>query len=341
MQNGEIVITKFNFFRALIIISTISVANLSVAVEIKSQTFTNVKSCFDPPFDNFESWTEMLSQKKDKIIPPDVLVQMKDQYSHFRNLIICENFEYNVAGYQVKGFYIAPISSTKKIPLIIYNRGGNRNYGSVFFGYQLFELFPLAERGFAIVGSQYRGTNFKSILNLDEFGGNDVQDVLKLVDIADQFPRVDSSRIGMYGTSRGGMMSYLAAKETNKLSAIVVQAGDTDLVASLAVRPEMERVYKDCIPNYASTKTQALYARSAIKWVEKLPKNVPILLLHGMQDDRVPTARSIEMAARLKELNRVHKLVLYPNDGHTLNNHHDEALNEISSWFKKYFEHRS
>lgn len=43
----------------------------------------------------------------------------------------------------------------------------------------------------------------------DEFGGSDVGDVLKLLDISLKLPGLDADNIFMRGTSRGGMMNYL------------------------------------------------------------------------------------------------------------------------------------
>ena len=76
-------------------------------------------------------------------------------------------------------------------------------------------LFPIANQGFVIIGSQYRGTGSKNNL-LDEFGGKDVNDVTALLDYIPSIKDADPERIGMYGASRGGMQTHLVLKQTKK-----------------------------------------------------------------------------------------------------------------------------
>ena len=76
-------------------------------------------------------------------------------------------------------------------------------------------LFPVAEKGFAIIGSQYRGTFDKKVLlgKYDEFGGVEVADVVKLMDFIPHIADIDVNRIGMYGYSRGRMQTFLTLKK--------------------------------------------------------------------------------------------------------------------------------
>jgi len=335
--------------------------SVAAATELKHSNFLNVSSCFSGPFASFDSWRAFLVDRKpgfsESMVRPHAKHEEAAQrklYEYYRSNIVCENFDYLVDNVLVRGFYIAPARNTtndrasgarSKLPLIIFNRGGNGDLGASTFGYIMSNFFPLAEQGFVIVGSQYRGfikkipnptffTNSPS-LGEDEFGGKDLNDVLKLIELAKFFPHTDSNKIGMYGFSRGGMMTYMAAKQSHAISAIAVAGGVVDLARELSFRPEMEQVYKARIPNYTAQKEQALTERSAIKWAEKIPTNIPILLLHGGNDERVDVKNAKIMAQKLTELKHPHKLVIYEGDNHSISGHRREMQDELITWFNE------
>jgi dipeptidyl aminopeptidase/acylaminoacyl peptidase len=60
------------------------------------------------------------------------------------------------------------------------------------------------------LASNYSGSLFSE--GKYEFGGADVNDVLRLIDIAKSIPNADPKRIVMMGWSRGGQMTYQALK---------------------------------------------------------------------------------------------------------------------------------
>ena len=236
------------------------------------------------------------------------------------------------------GFYLKPKQSVQKtLPVIIYNRGGNGAYGVIPFDTKVGKLAELAKQGFIVIGSQYRGSSL-SILNngKDEFGGADVNDVLALTKLLEELPEADSSRVGMYGWSRGGMQTYIAAKSLPNIKAIAVGAGNSDEALALKIRPKFENILIKRVPNFKENRAEELEKRSVIKWIDKLPKQAPILLLHGDKDKRVNVKQSIQLAALLKKENHPHKLVVYPGGNHGLKRERKEVNQEVTTWFKKY-----
>jgi dipeptidyl aminopeptidase/acylaminoacyl peptidase len=150
---------------------------------------------------------------------------------------------------KVKGYLIIP-KTAKNLPVLIYNRGGNGNYGAMVFGNMMGTLFPIAENGFAIIGSQYRGTFERSPSHDDEFGGNDIHDVIALEKILQSIKEIDINKVGMLGGSRGAMQTLMASKSMPSLKAIALRSGNFDLEKDLEFRPKMESVYEKRIPNY-------------------------------------------------------------------------------------------
>lgn len=304
------------------------------------------RNCFGGNFASYDTWRLFIRNKLEKKIK-NVDMRAKRlaafdrkftaaDFNRFKEGLSCRNFQYMVDGNKVKGFIIQPKNITEKLPVVIYNRGGNGNYGGVVFASMVRNLFPIAEQGFVIIGSQYRGTFSKDKGGDDEFGGKDVNDVTALFKLIPSIASANKNRIGMFGISRGGMQTYLSLKQTNQAKAVAVISGVSDLSIGLAERPAMEKVYKKRIPNYNDNKQTELEKRSVLKWLDKIPQDVPILLLHGTADKRVAVEQSITLAAALNKAKMPNKLVLYPEDNHGLVRNKEQATQEIVAWFKKY-----
>ena len=251
----------------------------------------------------------------------------------------CHRFLYKVDDVYVEGFAIQPnLKSDTKLPAIIFNRGGNRSLAAIDQRIVLRLMLPLAEQGFVVIASQYRGFrrwegDEALTLGQDEFGGSDVHDVKALLPILDGMAAVDPHRIGMFGISRGGHMTYMAAKENPRIKSIAVWAGVTDFVTDQS-RKDMEPLYEELIPNYRADTERVMQERSVLYWLESLNKQMPILLLHGDADARVPVSMSTRLAKKLAERGHPHKLLIYSGDDHGLSMHSKEAIGEIGTWFK-------
>lgn len=122
----------------------------------------------------------------------------------------------------------------ESFPAIICCRGGNRNFGALD-GDRLLgsELGQLAREGYVVVATQYRGNGkvgtdlypgdhtcpicnqAKGGLGREEFGGREINDVLALILLLENLPEADADRLGIWGRSRGGRMTYLALRENN------------------------------------------------------------------------------------------------------------------------------
>lgn len=326
---------KIAFIAATLVTSFFTQANY---VEEKI-TIDNPKTCFRGQVETYDKWVNFLSNKSKKFNKEKFNERYPQiKFEEIKSTIECIDFTYQVDGFTVAGFYLKPkLIDDKNLPVIIYNRGGNGFFGTTKFITKIDKLAELAKQGFIVVGSQYRGSS-KYLKNngKDEFGGADVNDVLALTKVIEGLPEADSSRIGMYGWSRGGMQTYIAAKSLPNIKAIAVGAGNSDEEMALKIRPKMEKVLLNRVPNFKGNRTIELEKRSAIKWVDKLPKQAPILLLHGDKDWRVNVEQSIQLAAALKKENHPHKLVVYSGGNHGLTKHRKEVNQEVANWFKQY-----
>ncbi|VXB92083.1 Peptidase [Flavobacterium sp. 9AF] len=256
----------------------------------------------------------------------------KKSYQYLDSITIY-NIQYLSDGLKVNGLLIIPKKSSK-VPCIIYNRGGNQDFGALNMMVAL-RLGKLANEGYAIIASQYRGNAGGE--GKEEFGGKDVNDVLRLIDVLVEEKAADTSKIGMYGWSRGGMMTYCALTKTNKIKAAVVGGALADLDAAIKDRPEMgTQLLPELVPNYKGNEAEEIKKRSAIQWVNKFSKNVPILLLHGNSDWRVKPEQSLRMALAFTEHRIPYRLIVFEGADHGITEFRDEVDEAVVDWFNKY-----
>jgi len=271
----------------------------------------------------------------------------QERYRIWRERYDCSWIKYPVDDLTVDGFIVKPtgIPPDGGWPVIIYNHGGNADIGEVRFQYIAMRLFPLVDEGFIVMGSQYRGTQIGGEANpdrlRDEYGGADVHDVLSLIDIAERLPEANAQLVGMWGTSRGGIMAFLSARGSDRIGAMVVESAPTDLLLGLENRPDMAKVFGTWIPGFHERPDEVLEDRSVLYWFNELDPAMPILIIHGAEDGRVSPVHATKLAEALAASGRPHKLVIYEGDAHGIRVHHRELIQEIREWFRASLTHHN
>jgi len=273
--------------------------------------------------------------KKDMAISNIVFKEGKLQEKfQYLNGVTIEKITYESDGLKVKGYLVQP-KDKEKHPCIIYNRGGNKEFGKLSTKKAVFILARVASWGYVVAASQYRGNDGGE--GKEEFGGKDVNDVLNLIPLFDNLKTTDTTKMGIYGWSRGGMMTYLALTKTNKFKAAVVGGGLSDLRSWIKTRKDtIESVYYKNIPNYAENKSKAINDRSAIYQVENISKNTPVLMVHGTADWRVVPEMALDLSKAFI-LNKIpHRLVLFEGGNHGLSEFNSEVNDLAKQWFEDY-----
>lgn len=236
---------------------------------------------------------------------------------------------------RVTGFMVAP-KVAGKYPVIIFNRGGNRELGRLLVGTAVQIMAPLAAEGYVVLASNYRGNSGSE--GREEFGGEDVNDVANLIRSAAEFDKADNSRVGMVGISRGGMMNFLTLKSHPDLNikAIVNVGGISDLEMSIEHHPILEEVCGELIPGFSDNREAALKARSANYWADELPADVPLLLMHSKTDEHVLYDQVEILADSLGDYGIPYHLKSFANDTHGLTHHREMVQQEVLNWFDRY-----
>lgn len=243
----------------------------------------------------------------------------------------CTRIVYMSDGLKVAGLLWRPADQgTTPLPLIIFNRGGNRDFGRIppWHGNH-----RLAAEGFVVLASQYRGVDGGE--GVEEFGGADVHDILNLVPVAQALGNVDLQNVFLLGWSRGAMSTFVAMRQGIKVNAIAVGGGLLDLVAEAARRPALvTNVWNQLIPDFATKREERLRERSVMYWPEQV--NAPVLILHGGGDWRVSAAESLAFAQKLQAAGKTYELIVYAKDDHGISVNAADRNRRIVEWFRKH-----
>jgi dipeptidyl aminopeptidase/acylaminoacyl peptidase len=262
----------------------------------------------------------------------DGKVQWKPFYRYLDSIDIY-NITYMSDGLKINGFMVRP-KEAGLYPCIIFNRGGSRDLGALTVGSAIHTLGHVAKSGYIVIASQYRGNAGSQ--GKEEFGGSDINDVTILPEVLSEVEGADTDRIGMYGWSRGGMMTYIALTEMDQIKAAAVGGAISDAYLSFKNRPAMEDLANELVPDFQKNREAELDRRSAIKFVDKFPKDVPILLLHGNSDWRVSSEHSLMLAMEFNKYRIPYRLIIFEGGDHGLSEFRPEIDDRVVRWFDRF-----
>jgi dipeptidyl aminopeptidase/acylaminoacyl peptidase len=244
---------------------------------------------------------------------------------------VTEKIIYLSDGLKVMGYISYPINKTQKYPVIVWNRGGYQNKGVIdqFTARGMFG--QIANWGYVVLASQYRGNAISE--GMDEVGGKDVNDILNLIPIADEFEFADNGKCGIEGWSRGGMMSYLTLLKKPDFKCAVLIGAISDFKNYVVSRDNRKSIYEKILSEENFEKK--LDERSAINFVDKLP-NIPYLIMHGILDETIPFEQSVRISEMFTKMNYNSKMILFEGGDHYLKKHRKEVDEIRKKWFEKY-----
>ena len=246
-----------------------------------------------------------------------------------------EKIVYSSDGLKVSGYIAYPKDDSKKYPCIIWCRGGIGNAGVIdkFTARGIYG--QLASWGYCVFASQYRGNDAGE--GHDDFGGDDINDVLNLIPLADEIPQANKDVWGIEGWSRGGMMTYLTLTKTKIFKAAVVLGGIANLRCNSEESKFMRRLYEHTMGRYGEEEFKSrCETRSIVNFPEKLSKTTPMLIIHGNADNRVLPHDSLDLSYKLLDLKIPYQLVMLEGGDHFLKSHRKEVDEMRKNWFEKY-----
>lgn len=144
----------------------------------------------------------------------------------------------------------------------------------------------------------------------DDCGLRQPDDVVRAVAWLRSQSGVRSDRVAIVGFSQGGQVALLSAIRDRSLSAVVAYYPVTDVAAWKGTTTNAD------IPNYIAVVCEpgGTTQRSPLALAGDLA--VPVLLVHGDQDTRVPTAQSVLLHQHLAAAGKASELLLVPGAQH-------------------------
>jgi dienelactone hydrolase len=287
--------------------------------------------------------------------------------------LVQEHFSFSAAASQrVTGVLVKPERSTGRLPVVIqlHGTGGRKEQ-------MLPRLTALASRGFiavsidgryhgerigntqALLDSPYTSAILRAYKTRSEhpFFYDSVLDVMRLIDYLDTRSDVDASRIGLGGTSKGGIETYLTAAVDPRVAVSVAERGVQSFKWALDHSGWDSRAwtFRDALEAAARESKTSVNAAFVRQFYDRVAPGIygefdapamlpliaprPILVINGDSDPRTPMAGVRESAAAAERAYKAagasdkFALRVLPNLGHE-NTPEIETL--MVEWFVRW-----
>lgn len=237
---------------------------------------------------------------------------------------------YHSDGYLIDGYLAKPKKINERLPLIVWNRGGDEKDGRLddFLAYGI--LGEIASWGYIVIASQYR--------KADEFGGAEVNDVVNVLKAGMELEEFDGENAGVEGWSRGGMITYLLLTRVKFLKCAISVAGLANLRRNFELNAKLKNKFYSKFSKYSPDMiAREMDSRSAVNFYESMNVTTPLLMIHGTGDDKVTHKDSADLYRLLKPVYQADiEIKLLENGDHFLRSHRKEVSALRRNWFGKY-----
>ena len=196
----------------------------------------------------------------------------------------------------------ASLAQDAKAPAMVIVHGGPT--GQFFRAFDPF-VQVLVDRGYVVLQPNVRGSTGYGVefrdMNINDWGGGDLEDVAAGVNYLNSLGTVDPDRVSVFGGSYGGYMTFMAVVKKPELwKAGIAWIGITDLHRLYDKSMEHFKYYLRTLMGDPQENAELWKDRSAINFVENL--KAKLLILHGVNDPRCPVEQSRIFRDRMVEL---------------------------------------
>lgn len=256
-----------------------------------------------------------------------------------REIVVLEN-----EGQKIFGMFHKPAGAERHPTVVMLHGLGGHKVGRYRIYVDLAET--LADAGIASLRFDFRCCGDSegdfSQMTID----SQVSDALKALKYVSDHPMVDPDRIGLLGRSFGGALSILAAEKYAAIKSLCLWAPVYDaqpwqqqwvMVNDPKVPPEHKNVMMTINGQVGSygfyEQFFSLQMDSHIHAID----NIPLLLIHGLQDKSVSSEHSEHYLKSRENLTAETRLVQLPSSDHDFSVLEERfaAMEETRIWFKK------
>ena len=198
-----------------------------------------------------------------------------------------------------------------------------------------------ANNGYVVLAPNIRGSTgygreFQEA-NRQDWGGKDLEDVVKGVEWLAKQRIADPRRVGIYGGSYGGYTTLMALgmypdRFAAGVSVVGVVSWKTMYDTTRGdLREYLVREFGD-----PSKDAERYRDRSPLTHVSKI--DAPLLVLQGENDPRVPLAEAEQVVAALRSAGKMHEYYVYKGEGHGFRTRENmiDSVRRAGEWFDRY-----
>ncbi len=227
-----------------------------------------------------------------------------------------------------------PANGATPAPLIVYIHGAgyHQNVEKAPWGYEDRFHRLLAQRGFAVVDIDYRGSAGYGrewrVEIYKHLGGKDLDDAVDAAQYCIEQGWAIPEKIGIWGWSYGGFLTNMAMFRRPDVFKVGCSVAAVDDWKNYNLEYTSQR-FKD-----PDRDPQAYAQSSPISFADGLEGK--LLIVHGMQDSNVHVQDTIQLVDKLIRLGKDFDLLLYPRENHGFSR--DEANIHVMRSISDYFE---
>lgn len=246
-----------------------------------------------------------------------------------------ETFRNAVDGFPVHARILEPanLDRTRRHPVVfgpVYSNTVRNRWGGMNGTLQQY----LVQQGFIVVqvdvrGSVGYGRAFREAFLMD-YGGRDLDDLKAVADGLGALPYVDKARMGIFGSSYGGLLSAYALLKRPGMFAVGVAAAP-------ALDPHAFGPDDVAITRSPDTHPDAFVRNSAMELGANLQDH--LLFIHGMMDDVVPFRTTMQLAERLMLLGKDFDIATAPAATHAWSSREHYAVyffRKLTQYLERY-----
>lgn len=245
-------------------------------------------------------------------------------------------------GKQIHSFLTLPrdFNENKKYPLILNIHGGPYTMHAYNFFH---EAQVLASYGYAVLLVNYRGSygygqDFTHSV-YQRYGMEDYTDLMTSVDgVLHDYSWINADELFVTGGSYGGYLTNWIVTHNNRFKAAVTQRSMTNLLSMIGTSDTGYFFLTDEVGGDWSN-YKRLWTMSPLAFAENV--ETPLLIVHSLEDHRVPFEQAQQFYASLKYYGKTAELLAFPDSNHDLSRSgrpifRYERLKAIIEWFEQF-----
>ncbi|WP_017462713.1 alpha/beta hydrolase family protein [Dyella ginsengisoli] len=228
----------------------------------------------------------------------------------------------------------------KNLPMVLLPHGGPIGIEDDWF-YDSDAQF-LANRGYLVLQINFRGSGGRGVdfqqAGYQQWGTGIVQDLIDGTRWTIAQGYADPKRICVYGASYGGYAAMMAPiRAPGLFKCAVGYAGIYDMAMRYKKGDTREsELGRNALRAEMGDDTATLDANSPDKLADKI--DVPVLLIHGEDDQRAPFAQFKAMTAALDAAHKPYQTLVKPGEGHGFYDEKNniDLLNTLQAFLEKH-----